>query len=975
MLAVVVALFAISSSQTNSSPYVAIRVRVPSNYVLGAVSLDLVDGSVTAASDSFTASSLQINLCGDDASATSTIAIDNMIAVTKVKVCAQGAVSLTNLVLQGSSASLDVESMASTAEVSVSKFKGSVELGTTGTITQTGTDVCSYTTNSASSKIGSCGSGLQSLRLVGKTGVNFALVSGGGICPAGWTGDVPAAANVPISPAIGTAARTVTINAYSEDVFQAVSGWSGSNFNFKPTVTAANALVLPYSQWYSDLGRLYDTRLYAFPKGSNAQLTFSPKIVGAASGVTITSFTLYTLSNPPISWGAPVDIGPYNLNLTTSALITNQITIQGSALPTVFDGSATVTFPLPTASADHGGYFLLAVKTSTGSSVAWNLEIIDFKFSFTFTPPTSGLQSGASETVTVYKMPADLDSNPRTAAVCPHLASGLKHWHDAATWPSGTVPAATDDIQIPANTAVLISSCSLLPTNYVYNRIHVPVGSKLIFSDADISLRVKNILVEGEMHIGAPECRLNGYIDIEFVGAKSTADSIGPGYGSKGIGVSGSIDVHGYQYHPTWTRLANTIYSGNDVIMIQDGNNWEVGQQIVVATSAMRDLTEGNYNEVRTISAIDMGGKRIQVSVPFQFYHYAGPEHQVEVGLLSRRITMHGDSQSDVAQFGGHTRVTGEGRFSGVQSYKMGQRNMLGKYPFHFHAMGPAPTSFIKDSSVVDSYFRCIAIHQTNSSQALRNVVYNNTAHCIYLEDGVEEHNIINYNLAIRTHTIGTPMVGQSQTGDLTVESADLILPADAAAAGFYITNAYNTFIGNAASGGWSGFSFPNLPAPIGISRYWGSSPQQRPSLVFQGNTAHSSGYIFQGGGCFYVGGLLWYPSGSNLLNYNNGRYSRNTLNANNTGPGIQYFNDTKTWLCGMGISHWGDRIEIISFEGHDNGTFTWHHSILIQGFKGYIFSSTSSTRYAKGRGGARSHFRITFFPINLPPIDLFCAR
>lgn len=915
------AVLAVSHSQTTSDPYVALRIRIPSNFPLGSISLDLVDGTVSS-SASFTASSLSIALCGSGTSIASTVSLNHTTIVADANVCAYGPVSLANVIFQGSAVSLVAESTASTVALSAYKFKGSVSLvSSAGSITTTGSDACTYTTNNSLEKEGSCGSGLHSLKLSAQSGLSLQLLSSTALCTDSYI-DPPVATNVPVSPAVSTTARTLTFPAWSTDTFVGVSSYkTAAYYNYNVNVSSTNALLMPYTAYYPVEARLFNTRMYAFRKGETSTLTFNPKMNGVSAGVTINSLTLLTLSSPPITKTDTLDIGN-NFVRSTTTLITgsqNLTTSANNGLPSVWDGSATVTYTLPTTDADVGGYFMLVIELSSASKLAWTLELGNFTFTSTFLPPSTGEQDGTSEIVSVYKMPAALDSNPRTAAVCPHLASNLKSWHDASTWPSGAVPSPSDDISIPDNTAVLVTSCSL--STDVYERIHIPAGSKLVFSDADISLRVKNIYVEGDLQIGAAECRLNSHIDIEFVGAKSTADDIGASYGSKGIGVSGTIDIHGYQYHPTWTRLANSIVTGHDVIMVQDANNWEVGQQIVVATSVMRDLTDGDYNEVRTIKAIDKSGKRIQVTEPFEWYHYAGLEHQVEVGLLSRRITLHGDSQSDVAQFGGHIRVTGEGRFSGVQSYKMGQRNMLGKYPFHFHAMGPSPASFIKDCSIVNSFFRCIAIHQTNDTTALRNVVYNATAHCYYLEDGVEENNTLSYNLAIRVNVIGTPMGGSSQIGDTTNESDDLILPADSAAAGFYITNAYNTFVGNAASGGWSGFSFPNLPAPIGISRYWPQFPEKRPSLVFLGNTAHSSGYTFPGGGCIYIGGYLWYPDGSDLLRYNNGRYARDTLNADNSGPGIQYFNDTKTWLCGMGISHWGKRIEIISFESHDSGT------------------------------------------------------
>lgn len=107
---------------------------------------------------------------------------------------------------------------------------------------------------------------------------------------------------------------------------------------------------------------------------------------------------------------------------------------------------------------------------------------------------------------------------------------------------------------------------------------------------------------------------------------------------------------------------------------------------------------------------------------------------------------------------------------------------------------------------------------------------------------------------------IGKPILGASQAS-FSVERSnpDRIQPADSAAAGYYITNAYNTYIGNAGSGGWSVYSFPNLPLPIEFSRNVPFSPERRKTLVFDGNSAHSSGnWMMNGGACVYVGGYLY---------------------------------------------------------------------------------------------------------------------
>lgn len=921
-IVVMIGLLAVTQSDSMAdTPYVAIRIRVPSGVALGAVSLNLVDGSVTSTTSEISVSSLSVSLCGTAATSSATVTVDDMIVTSgDVTVCSKGAAKLTNLAVTGKTT---VESTASTAYVSLldSKFIGgrATLKSTSGSVSVTGTSVCTFSTDTTSSKSGSCGSGSQDIKVNAKSNLIFKFVESVSTCKSSYV-DPPATTTPVSSPAVDNNKRTLIFPAATTDLFIGVSSYkTGTAYNISIAPTSEGTLVLPYASYYSQESRLYNTRLYAFGKGSTSKLTFKPKVNGISSGVSVTSMTLLTLSDPPKTSKEVFDLGN-SFDSYSSSLITNRLVLKsGSGLPSVWDGSATATFTLPTTTADFGGYFMLVTNISASSKTAWNLEIASFQFSTSFSVPSSGNFDGTtSEAVTVYKMPKALDANPRTAAACPHLKSNLKNWHDPSTWPSGSVPSPDTTITLPASTSVLVSSCSF--SSDVYSKIIIPEGSQLIFADADISLRVRNIYVQGDLLIGSPTCRLNSYIDIEFVGAKSTSDSIATSLGSKGIGVSGSIDIHGFQYHPTWTRLSSSIVTGADVIQVQDANNWEVGQEIVVSTSYWKDLTEGDYNEVRTIKAIDKSGKRIQVTEPFNFFHYAGYEHQVEVGLLTRRISLRGDDQSEKESFGGHIRVIGEGRFSGVSATRMGQKNMIGKYPFHFHAMGPAPTSFVKDCSIVNSYYRCVAIHQTNNTQTLRNVAFNATGHCFYVEDGVEENNEISYNLAVRVNVIGEVMGGEAQTGDTTNENADFPLPADSAAAGFYITNAYNTIIGNAASGGWAGFSFPNLPTPIKLSRSWGVFPEKRPTLKFLGNTAHSSGYAFPGGGCIYTGGLLWYPTGSDLLRYNNGRYARDTLNADNSAEGIMFFNHSKTWLCGLGVSHWGKRIEIVDYESHDVG-------------------------------------------------------
>ena len=273
--------------------------------------------------------------------------------------------------------------------------------------------------------------------------------------------------------------------------------------------------------------------------------------------------------------------------------------------------------------------------------------------------------------------------------------------------------------------------------------------------------------------------------------------------------------------------------------------NWEAGQAIVITTTAFKDARDWHQNEVATIKGvykIRKGAAKasaaravsvVEVAAPLSHEHWGGSEYQAEVGLLTRRIVIEGsaaDSEpsktspvgcSDASYssypcetsfldgFGGHIMVAGAaatGRFSGVELRRMGQTNVMARYPVHFHLIGDGGIrSFVHDVSIHRSYYRCVSVHGTHAVTVSRNVAYDAIGHCYYLEDGVEENNVFEYNLAAFVHPLGKMADARSNNQFISnvAQSADLLLPADITASGFYITNAYNTYVGNAASGGY----------------------------------------------------------------------------------------------------------------------------------------------------------------------------
>ncbi|GAM24877.1 hypothetical protein SAMD00019534_080520 [Acytostelium subglobosum LB1] len=754
--------------------------------------------------------------------------------------------------------------------------------------------------------------------------------------------------NGPVSPSVITAnpAKTLTFNtpiqwqAWTEfgnsGAFSTATGSSNG-------VSVAGAINFTTFDWYPSTQFLVQRDTIPYLRGG-VEHTFNFTFLSGQApdfGNTLANVTFMLV--PLFDTG--VDVGDRYLSGFDSVYY--QHTFTGNLAQTTQWMALSHKF---TPASDILSSILVVRWIFTTSVVKYNWFIKSSLLAYPEYPITiAPLLPSYSELVTIPNQPTT--TVPQSLSSCPHNQTGLKHWHNPAIWPNGVMPSPTSTITLPANSKVLISSCSI-NSNVIYSKIVIPATSQLIFSDANITVRVKDIVVQGQLWIGSSTCRMNGNITLIFHGAKSTANTLGTGVGTKGIYVptGGFASIHGKQYTPTWSRLAQTAFPGDYVIALQSPVNWEVGQKVVITTSRIEDDFTLE-NEVLTIAAVN--GRVVQFTTPLKFYHYAGLEYQVEVGLLSRRINLQSHAPDTTGSFGGHVLITGEAQLAGVAGTRMGQQNIIGRYPFHFHMAKTVKKSYITDCSVVSSFYRCYTIHATNNLTVSNNVAYDASGHCYYIEDGVEENNTLSYNLAAFIHYILAPANGYGQSGEYYAAQTGLAQPADITASGFYITNCYNTFIGNAASGGWGGFSIPNLIKPIGPSRTVNIAPHERPFIKFEGNTAHSTGYYWPFGSCIYVGGRLWEdPDQANLLQYVSGRNERDTLDTYGTGQAtFLRFNNTKTFLTtGQAVSHWGYRVEVHTYEGHDVGRagslfgMAWLNNAIVNGKSGNPFAQ--GTKY-----------------------------
>eukprot|EP00808_Paulinella_micropora_P004982 g27531.t1 len=193
-----------------------------------------------------------------------------------------------------------------------------------------------------------------------------------------------------------------------------------------------------------------------------------------------------------------------------------------------------------------------------------------------------------------------------------------------------------------------------------------------------------------------------------------------------------------------WPRLRLNIKKGqvNSTSKRKQRCSLQAGQSVLISTTELKDARDWHHNEQRVIVAtrkttLGSAVTAIQLDSPLSFTHYGGREYQAEVSLLSRNFKVQGDEVSseptDTANaickdpdttstypcpdkyltgFGGHIMMKGQGqgRFSCVELYRMGQANVLGRYPLHWHMLGNQTEgrAYAQDCSVHHSFLRAL---------------------------------------------------------------------------------------------------------------------------------------------------------------------------------------------------------------------------------------------------------------------------
>nr|XP_039260770.1 fibrocystin-L-like [Styela clava] len=443
-------------------------------------------------------------------------------------------------------------------------------------------------------------------------------------------------------------------------------------------------------------------------------------------------------------------------------------------------------------------------------------------------------------------------------------------WSSKWTWGGQDPPVAGDFVVVPSGqTLVMDVDTPVL-------KMLLIMGGVVIFDEKDIHVQTENILITdgGVLQIGTEEKPFQRKARITLHGHLRSPEL--PIYGTKTIGVrNGTLDLHGKHVPITWTHLSETANAGSSTIKLKQAVTWEAGDEIAIASTG--DRHSQRENEQKTIKSIAVDKKTITLTEPLEYTHISASETfdgvtvetRAEVGLLTRNIVIEGSKHMEWAkdvipkcdagfntgefatqtcfqgrfgeeegsdQFGAQIMIhhrspdldIARARIEYVELRHMGQAFRLGRYPIHFHMLGDVSyRNYVRGCAIHKTFNRGITIHKTHHLLIEHNVLFDTMGGTIFIEDGIEHGNKIEYNLVV--------FCRQS-----TSLQNDDITPA-----AFWVTNPNNTLRHNAAAGGTHfGFWYRIHQHPDGPSFDPNICQQLHPMQEFANNTVHSQGWF-----------------------------------------------------------------------------------------------------------------------------------
>lgn len=333
----------------------------------------------------------------------------------------------------------------------------------------------------------------------------------------------------------------------------------------------------------------------------------------------------------------------------------------------------------------------------------------------------------------------------------------------------------------------------------------------------------------------------------------------------------GRLIMSGHRRNVNLKAKLNQTVQGNTTNIIQInqnvGNGWKKGDQIVLSSSSY-NMDE---SELFSIIGVDSSGPLTSLTLDrnVRFMHWGSVQNfdngngnrfvldeRSEVVNLTRNIRVMTDEETVPDELGVHMMVHpgGQAYVDSIEILRAGQAGVMARYPFHWHVVGDASGQFIKNSSIHDTFQRCITVHATNKASVDNNVCYNFKGHGFFLENGNETDNIISNNIGIRALR---PTNGRTL---LASDNGNALFPSEAqpkasgvvssrfpAVSTFWISNPDNQVFNNVASGSvGTGFWMAYVPEVRRFTndRFEGSIlayPVTTQTWQFSHNTAHGT--------------------------------------------------------------------------------------------------------------------------------------
>jgi G8 domain/Right handed beta helix region len=437
-------------------------------------------------------------------------------------------------------------------------------------------------------------------------------------------------------------------------------------------------------------------------------------------------------------------------------------------------------------------------------------------------------------------------------------------WSDEGFW-GGKKPVAGSHVLVPAGVSLILDeSPPKLASLTVQGKLELD-RSRPIDISADY------IVVSGSLLLGSADSPLTKPVSITLTGKDKSADVMG--MGTRGLFVNGGrLEMHGISPKPTAVVLGDHASLGTRILNTAVSVDWKAGDDIVVsptdyygfASTEKHTVVANNGNEITIAQPLEAfrWGKLQYVNktgvslvkdanfVPLNAGTPTVLDERAVVSNLRRNIVF--QSVSDDAWlktgFGAQLMVMGAKSnviIDGVEFRRVGQADIKGRYPIHFHQLSYDQASgleipkegnrLVKNNAIWDSQNRCITLHGTNDVDISNNTCFNILGHAIFLEDAVERRNRITNNLVLRVRTPPKPLINSD------------IPKLETGPSGFWITNPDNLVRGNRAAdtegnGFWLAFPF----SPLGLNKNAKNGaavmrPNNMKFGVFDDNTAHSN--------------------------------------------------------------------------------------------------------------------------------------